>query len=69
MTQSYSGLTVNERLHVSGLMDQFEDAVQLKHPEKVREILKQVELTEESIEPILSDLFEQRVSRILPESW
>jgi hypothetical protein len=56
MDNKYSGMTVNERLYVSGLMDEFDEAVQKKDAEKVRAILEKVELTEESIKPILEKL-------------
>ena len=56
MENKYAGMTVNERLYVSGLMDEFDDAVDKKNTEKVRTILKKVELTEDSIKPILENL-------------
>jgi len=56
MENKYAGMTVNERLYVSGLMDEFDEAVQKKDTEKVRAILEKVELTEESIKPILEEL-------------
>lgn len=49
-------MTVNERLYVSGLIDKFDDAVEKKNLDKVRKILEEVELTETSIKPILSNL-------------
>lgn len=56
MENKYAGMTVNERLYVSGLMDDFDEAVEKKNTEKVRDILKKVELTENSIKPILEKL-------------
>lgn len=56
MENKYAGMTVNERLYVSGLMDEFDKAVEEKNVERVRSILKKVELTEESIKPILEQL-------------
>lgn len=56
MENKYAGMTVNERLYVSGLMDEFDEAVEKKDTEKVRAILEKVELTEESIKPILEEL-------------
>jgi len=47
---------VNERLYVSGLMDEFDEAVEKKNTDKVRAILEKVELTEDSIKPILETL-------------
>lgn len=56
MENKYSGMTVNERLYVSGLMDEFDKAVEERDKERVRSILSNVELTEESIRPILEKL-------------
>lgn len=56
MEYKYSGMTVNERLYVSGLMDEFDKAVEERDIERVRDILSNVELTEESIRPILERL-------------
>ncbi len=52
----YKGMTVNERLYVSGLMDEFDKAVKEKDIAKVKAILKSVELNEESVKPILQEL-------------
>lgn len=52
----YKGMTVNERLYVSGLMNEFDKAVEEKDTEKVICILKKVELTDLSITPILKEL-------------
>jgi len=56
MANKYAGMTVNERLYLSGLMDDFDKAVAEKDSDKVRGILQKVELTEESIKPILESL-------------
>ena len=56
MDQKYAGMTVNERLYVSGLIDAFYEAVARRDAEEARRILEEVELTEESIRPILEDL-------------
>ena len=48
-------MTVNERLYVAGLIDKFDKAVKEKDTAKVREILKSVELNEDSIRPILEE--------------
>ncbi len=56
MENKYLGMTVNERLYTSGLMDEFDKAVQKKSTEEVRNILKQVDLNEESIKPIIVQL-------------
>lgn len=49
-------MTVNERLYVSGLINEFDDAVEKKNAGKVRCIFDQMELPEESIKPILEKL-------------
>ena len=56
MENKYAGMTVNERLYVSGLIDEFDEAVEKKNTDKVRAILKKVGLTEDSIKPILDNL-------------
>lgn len=54
MDEKYKGMTVNERLYVSGLMNEFDKAVKIKDIQKVVEILKRIEITEEdSIKLIL----------------
>lgn len=52
----FSGMTVNERLYITGLMDEFDEAVKEQDVKRVRAILTKVELTEESIRPILEQL-------------
>lgn len=47
---------MNERLYVSGLMDEFDEAVEEKNAERVCRILQDVELNEASIKPILEKL-------------
>ena len=49
----YDGMTVNERLYTSGLIDEFDRAVEQQDANEIRKILKIVELSEESITPIL----------------
>jgi len=57
MDNQYKGMTVNERLYVSGLMEAFNKAVKENDAEKVTDILKKVEITDESaITPILKEL-------------
>jgi len=53
MDNKYAGMTVNERLYVAGLLDEFEEAVNDKNTEKAIRILKKVELTDDNIKPIL----------------
>lgn len=50
----YKGMTVNERLYLSGLIDEFDKAVKEKDAVKVRCILNKVDLNEASIIPILA---------------
>jgi hypothetical protein len=52
----YSGMTVNERLYVSGLMEKFDNAVKGKDINEIVSILKSVDLTNESIDPVLKQL-------------
>ena len=52
----YGGMTVNERLYISGLMDKFDEAVKEKNVDLVISILKEVELNDLSIAPILERL-------------
>lgn len=54
--KKYGGMTVNERLLVSELLSQFDQMVAAKDVDKIIYILKQVELDEASIEPILKRL-------------
>ena len=56
MESKYLGMTVNERLYASGLFDEYDKAVEQRRLEDVIRILKEVELNEESIEPILEQL-------------
>lgn len=53
MDNKYKGMTVNERLYVSGLLNDFEEAVKEKNVNKVISILEEVELTKPNIDPIL----------------
>lgn len=46
----------NERLYASGLMHDFDVAVEKKDSQKIRDILIKIELAEESIKPILKKL-------------
>ena len=49
----YNGMTVNERLHVSGLLKEYDNAIKQKNVGRVVEILKSVELNDISIQLIL----------------
>lgn len=52
----YQGMTVNERLYASGLMSAFDKAVKNKDIDNVILLLKKIELSDESIKPILKSL-------------
>jgi hypothetical protein len=56
MTGKYSGMTVNERLYISGLVDAFDRATKQKDVDSAILILKSIELNDASIEPILQNL-------------
>ena len=49
----YMGMTVNERLFVSGLMDSYEKAIKCRDFAKAAEILEKVEIGEENINAII----------------
>ncbi len=53
MDKKYKGMAVNERLYVSGLLNEFDIAVKEKNVDRIVSILKQVELTDPNIGPIL----------------
>ena len=53
MNNKYGGMTVNERLYLSGLMSQFYKALLEKDITTVISILKQVELNEQNVNAIL----------------
>jgi hypothetical protein len=42
MANKYSGMTVNERLYVSGLSNDFDNAVKENNIKKIIEILKEL---------------------------
>ncbi|CAG5068874.1 hypothetical protein DYBT9623_01606 [Dyadobacter sp. CECT 9623] len=57
MDQKYKGMTVNERLYISGLMDEFDLAVKENNTAKIIEILKKVEITDfDALYQILKEL-------------
>jgi hypothetical protein len=56
MANQYSGMTVNERLYVSGLMEEFDKAVQERDVDRICRILSSVELADENIGPVLDQL-------------
>ena len=53
MENKYGGMTVNERLYVSGLLDKFDKAVKERNVIEITNVLKSLELNDESINPIL----------------
>ncbi|SMX28163.1 hypothetical protein TRP8649_02278 [Pelagimonas phthalicica] len=54
--QKYAGMTVNERLVVSGFMAVFDKAIERQDYEKASEILEAVELDDVNIEAILAQV-------------
>jgi hypothetical protein len=54
-TQNFKGMTVNERLYLSGLMDAFDLARERRDKEQLIEILQRVEVDDPSIKQILED--------------
>lgn len=56
MRDKYKGMTINERLCASDLIEKYDEAVKKKDVEKIISILEEVELVEKSIIPILENL-------------
>ena len=52
-SNKFGGMTVNERLYVSGLMDDFDKAIEEKNLEKAMEILSAIEIGDENVEVLL----------------
>lgn len=55
MKYDYSGMTVNERLYISGLIEKFYSAVKEKETDLVVSILREIELSDSSIDAILTN--------------
>ena len=53
MENKYGGMTVNERLYVSGLLEKFDNAIAQKDINLVIAILEKVELNDSNIQAIL----------------
>jgi len=51
--KDYNGMTVNERLYESGLFNEFDNAYENGNIEKMKRILKEVSVDEDSIVEIL----------------
>lgn len=56
MKNVYFGMTVNERLYVSELSNDFDTSVKKKDIEGIKAILKKVELDQDSITEIINSL-------------
>lgn len=56
MQHKFYGMTVNERLYVAGLMNDFETCLKQKDFKGINTILKKVELNEDSIIKIINSL-------------
>jgi len=54
MKERLKGMTINERLYLSGLMDEFDKAVNSKNTEKISSILRKIDI--EDPLPILKSL-------------
>jgi hypothetical protein len=54
--QSYAGMTINERLFVSGLLDEFEKAVKENNRQLATDILAQLSIGEENIKTVIDSL-------------
>ena len=48
MAEKYNGMTVNERLYLSGLMDKFDEFVRTENVDGLKEILEKIEITDET---------------------
>ncbi|WP_167400486.1 hypothetical protein [Flavobacterium glaciei] len=56
MLSKFFGMTVNERLYVAGLTNDFEYCLKQKDFEEIKSILKKVELNEDSIIEVINSL-------------
>jgi hypothetical protein len=54
----YSGMTVNERLFVAGLLDKFDEAARQRDRQQLVEILKLVQMTPAEAESSVDALLE-----------
>lgn len=57
MNPEYRGMTVNERLYASNLIDAFDHAVAEKDLDKVKSILRAIELDDERSVQAILDFF------------
>ena len=58
--QEAAGMTVNERLFLSGLMEKFEQAVADRDVEGISEVLRRVFLNTETINAIIQSELERK---------
>ncbi|MDR2874526.1 MAG: hypothetical protein LBV44_01170 [Methylobacillus sp.] len=57
MDKQYEGMTVNERLYISGFMEAFDKAIKENNIVEITDILKKIEIADESaITAILKNL-------------
>ncbi|RTY85058.1 hypothetical protein EKL97_00140 [Flavobacterium sp. LS1P28] len=54
MESKFSGMTVNERLYVGGLINDFDNALEQKNVEGIKAVLKKVALNEAIVEMLIS---------------
>ena len=57
--QEFAGMTVNERLHHSGLLEAFDKAIENREERDIRSILEEVFLTPENIDAIILSASEE----------
>ena len=55
MSDKYLGMTINERLYACDKINEFDQAVEEKDVEKIKTILKEVEVDEASIQAIIKE--------------
>lgn len=63
MENSYSGLTVNERLVQSGQSDEFDKALAAKNELKIRAILEKIQVDQPSIESVVLKMRNNQISQ------
>jgi hypothetical protein len=56
----YDAMTVNERLFVAGLVDEFDRAVRARDEQSLKRILRDVEVSDDNIDAILKQVLPGR---------
>lgn len=57
MTEKYKGMTVNERLYLSGLMGKFDELVRTENVDELKKILDKVEIIDETLKSSIIEGF------------